>query len=154
LVPLASLSASPDAAALNYLSNCTPQRSALNQQIWNRLESAARRLALSDGVQSVYGMTGPLYERPMPPLPGADEAHRVPSGYFKILALTSEGSVETAAFVMDQKTAGSDRFCDHQVTVREIERRAGLDFFVGLPDPQEAALEGRIGTLARRLGCE
>jgi len=154
VVPLATLSASPDAAALNYLSNCTPQKSALNQQAWNRLESAARRLARSEGVQSVYGMTGPLYERAMPLLPWADEAHQVPSGYFKILALTQEGKVEVAAFVLDQETAGGDSFCDHQITVSEIESRTGLDFFVGLPDLQEAALEGRIGELARRLGCQ
>ena len=31
-------------------------------------------------------MTGPLYERPMPQLPNANEVHIVPSGYWKIIA--------------------------------------------------------------------
>ena len=53
---------------------------------------------------TVYVMTGPLYERQMPALPGADETHRVPSGYWKIVAIQNGNGIRAAAFIFDQNT--------------------------------------------------
>lgn len=49
------------------LSNVTPQRSALNRGGWAMLEHAVRDLAWSRGAAGVHVVTGPFYERPMPP---------------------------------------------------------------------------------------
>jgi endonuclease G len=152
-VPLASFSGTEGREALNYMSNLTPQRSLLNQKLWNFLESAVRDLASGEGVKGVYVVTGPLFEREMPPLPHADEPHRVPSGYFKVVALVQAGLPTVAAFIVDQETSGSDSYCDHRTTVDEVERRAGWDLFVGLEDQIERRIEGSPGNLYERLGC-
>jgi endonuclease G len=92
----------------------------------------------------------------MEPLPHADEAHRVPSGYWKIVAVPLNGAVNVAAFFFDQETPGEARFCDHLTTVHDLEQKSGLDFFWFLPDDVEERIEfGQRGaTLARdRLGC-
>lgn len=136
----------------NYLSNITPQRSALNQGPWRELEDAVRELALRD---TVHVMTGPLYEREMPELPGADEPHQVPSGYWKIVALDGSDGVRVVAVVMEQDTPRGADYCDHRASVDEVEARSGLDFFWELEDGREDALEAGDGSesLAGRLGC-
>ena len=140
-VPLASVAGMEGWATTNYLSNITPQSSALNQGPWARLEMAVRTLASGpwgrDG--AVYVVTGPLYERPMPPLPAADEPHVVPSGYFKIVAL--DGGLSVVAFIMDQVLDRDADFCATQVALYEVEVRARLQFFAGravIGDPSDA----------------
>jgi endonuclease G len=152
-VPLASFSGSRDWQALNYFSNLTPQRSDLNQRLWNHLEQAERELALDSGVEAVFVVTGPLFEREMPVLPEADEGHRVPSGYFKIIILVPGGVPSVAAFLVDQETPSRDSYCIHRATVREVEARAQMDFFRALPGEREGALEEQAGTLYEQLGC-
>ena len=154
-VPLASFTGTPHWETTNYLSNVTPQRSALNRGAWALLERAVRDLAWSTGAAGVYVATGPLYERPMPPLPGADEPHVVPSGYWKVVSVAREGGAWAAGFVFDQDTPREARHCDqrHQTTVREIERRTGLDFFHGLAQARQDIIETAPPTLLSELGC-
>ncbi len=152
-VPLASFGSTDKVQQLNYLSNVTPQKSALNQQLWRKLEEAERELAQRERA-GVYVVTGPLYEREMPSLPGTKKSHRVPSGYFKIVFLEVGDGERASAFVVEQEVPRSADFCDYQVVIREIEMRSGWDFFSDLPDDREEALETTKGTLAPLLGCE
>ncbi|WPZ35535.1 DNA/RNA non-specific endonuclease [Thalassobaculum sp. OXR-137] len=136
--PLASFAGMESWATTNYLSNITPQASALNQGPWVRLETAVRALATGMG-GTVHVVTGPLYERPMPSLPGADEPHVVPSGYFKIVAIGRGRSV--VAFTMDQDLDRAADFCATRVPIYELEVRVRLHFFAGreaIGDPAEA----------------
>lgn len=125
----------------NYLSNITPQKSELNQGPWEKLEEKERGLAKAGDI--VYVMTGPLYEKDMPVLPGADEPHRVPSGYWKIIVIPgkSVNSLEVAAFMFNQDTTRNDKVIDHISTINEIERRSGLDFLRELPNNTEEEIE-------------
>lgn len=151
-VPLASFSGTGNPEPLNYMSNVTPQRSALNQKLWNELEQAERGFVLA--VKSpLYVVTGPLYEREMSVLPGADEHHIVPSGYFKVIAFVKGNDIETAAVIAEQDTPHGASYCEHQVTIDEVERRAGLDIFALLPDAQQSRLESQGGSLLREFGC-
>ncbi|MEX0958505.1 MAG: DNA/RNA non-specific endonuclease [Burkholderiales bacterium] len=127
--PLASFSGTEYWPETNYLSNITPQRSALNQGPWMRLERAVRTLAKTQDVDNVYVQTGPLFERPMPLLPNADKAHMVPSGYWKIVAIPEGETISVAAFVMEQETPRNADLCEYETTVVEIETRAQLRFF-------------------------
>ncbi len=152
---LAGLAGSPSWKTTNYLSNITPQKSALNRGAWKMLEKAVRDLATVPGTEAVYVMTGPLYERNMPPLPEADESHRVPSGYWKIVATETAGDIKIAAFVFDQDTDGSADYCagEFVTKVRTVENRTGLDFFHGLEPVQQDSIENGPATLRRELGC-
>ncbi len=139
--PLASFKGTDDWADTNYLSNITPQKSNLNQGPWKTLESKVRKLAKDDNI--VYVMTGTLYEREMQPLPKADEPHKVPSGYWKIIIVpgSSIDSLKAASFIFDQDTPRSDKVIDHLATINEIEERSGLDFLHELEDEIEEEVE-------------
>jgi endonuclease G len=140
--PLASFKATTYWADTNYYSNITPQKSDLNQGPWVKIEEMERDLARAGDV--VYVMTGPLYERDMPPLPNCDEPHRVPSGYWKIVATQSgddTSTIRVAAFIFDQDTPRDADPLDYQVAVDEIESRAHLDFMSDLLDDVENVTE-------------
>ncbi|MCB2156748.1 DNA/RNA non-specific endonuclease [bacterium] len=138
--PLAAFKGTPYWEETNYLSNITPQRSDLNQGVWVELEGYVRDLALSN---TVYIMTGPVFEREMPSMPGADEPHRVPSGYWKIVCVANDKGMpqQGAAFFFDQETPRNSPLSDHVTTIDEIEQRTGLDFLWELDDPMEDAIE-------------
>ena len=54
--PLASFTSTPNWEVTNYLSNITPQKSALNQGVWVKLEKAVRTLAKKPVTDAVYVM--------------------------------------------------------------------------------------------------
>jgi endonuclease G len=140
--PLASFKGTDYWPETNYYSNITPQYSDLNRGPWKRLEEAVRELARAGNV--VYVITGPLYEREMPPLPHCDEPHRVPSGYWKIIARQTGDDCDTVhitAFIFDQETPGDADVEAYATTVDEVEERTGLDFFSELPDGEEEIRE-------------
>ncbi|WP_165356496.1 DNA/RNA non-specific endonuclease [Sphingosinicella sp. BN140058] len=139
--PLASFSGTPQADETNILSNITPQASALNQGPWARLEDEER--ALTGRLQEpVYVYTGPLFERPMKPLPGGGDYHRVPSGYWKIVAL-QDGRV--SAFLFDQNTPRSSSHCDARVSVLDVELRSRLRLMPDFSERDFAPLDAELG---------
>lgn len=146
--PLAAFSGTPFAADTNLLSNITPQRSALNQASWQRLEAEERRFVQrSDPTApspALYVLTGPLYERPMPPMPmpGGYERHRVPSGYWKVLA-TEDGRM--TAFIFDQDAPRSADHCAFRVALEAVEIRADLTLFPRLADRAFRPLDAELG---------
>ena len=152
-VPLASFTSTPEWEATNYLSNITPQKSALNQGPWEALESAERTLARRADVVAVYVMTGPVFQRDMPALPKADEPHRVPSAYWKIVAVQRGSGLRLAGFYMDQETPRNARYCDQTRSVEEIEKISGLKFFPAVANAQRQAVIGKAAPLKADLGC-
>lgn len=139
LAPLASFKGTEYWYETNYLSNITPQKSKMNRGVWKNLEEATRNLL--DTFQFVFVMTGTLYEREMPTLPGADEEHQIPSGFWKIVTtVLPTGSIRVAAYIIDQNTTNSD-FNNYLVTVDEIEERSGFDFFWELDNKIEDSIE-------------
>lgn len=143
--PLASFSGTPQAAETNYLSNITPQRADLNQGSWVRLETKERELALSAGIAAVYVLTGPLYESPETALPKANEPHRVPSGYWKVIAIDSGGPIQVSSFIFDQETPRAENHCNMRKPLEEIERRATLRLFPRLKQRNFQKLDARLG---------
>lgn len=153
--PLASFTATPNWKATNYLSNITPQKSELNQGPWKKLEDAVRALAKKPDTSAIYVTTGPLYEREMPALPNADESHKVPSGYWKIISTEKNGIIKVAAFLFDQEAERRAKFCEQRFisSVRMIESKTGLNFFPALPEKEQEELETGPPSLLAGLGC-
>lgn len=113
--PLASFAGSRYWYELNYLSNISPQRSQLNQGAWKALEVAVR-----DAVSyrdSLWVVTGTIYTEQTKALPGADESHAIPSGYFKVVYDLKGNS---AAFVMGQDTLKGTDLCTRKVSVDDV----------------------------------
>lgn len=123
---------------LNYLSNITPQDKDLNQGPWKALEDAERKsVAYRD---SLFVITGTLYEKSMPSMPGADEPHKVPSGYFKVIYDVKGNAV---AFAMEQATVRNENYCTKSVPLVELNKRLGFQ----LPNLKQSQ------AMLKRLGC-
>jgi len=136
--PLASFAGSRYWYELNYLSNITPQDTDLNQGAWKNLEDAER-----DAVSyrnTLFVVTGPLYEKPMPKMPGADETHLVPSAYYKIVY---DKAGNGAAFYMEQSTPRGTNYCSKAVQITELQSK--LKYKLPMFKPSTAIL--------KRLGC-
>ncbi|EDA9107946.1 DNA/RNA non-specific endonuclease [Salmonella enterica subsp. enterica serovar Gdansk] len=155
--PLAGLGGVSDWPSLNYLSNITPQKSALNQGAWAALENRVRELAKQADVSVVHVVTGPLFERHIATLP-EDATVEIPSGYWKVLftgMAPSKSEGNYAAFIMDQNTPRSANFCDYQVTVEAIEHKTKpvLTLWSALPEAVASEVKTTKGSLAQKLGC-
>lgn len=140
--PLAALSGTPQWDDTNVNSNMTPQASALNQGPWQRLERWERSVTLDSG-GPIHVYTGPLYERLMKPMPAGPAHHRVPSGYWKVIA-HPDGRL--SAFIMDQNTPRNGNHCNYRVPLQLVELRSRLQLF-----PRRAA--GQPFSLDAQLGC-
>lgn len=127
--PLANFKGNRDIESTNYLSNITPQKAELNQGVWKNLEDKERELTAKFG--KLYVMTGPIYKNDgINPLPSADEPHRVPSAYWKIIVIPLEKSdFKVFGFIMDQNISRKGKIESYLSTIKEIEKQSKLKFF-------------------------
>lgn len=155
--PLASLGGASDWESLNYLSNITPQKSALNQGAWARLEDKERALANRSDITAVYSVTGPLFDRDIGVLPAAIEV-KIPYSYWKIIFIgDGPDKGKYSAFLLPQNAASSANFCDYQVAIDSIEEKTNphLTIWSALPTNIAAIIKAQVGTLAKdEMGCQ
>jgi endonuclease G, mitochondrial len=123
------------------LSNAVPQRQAVNQGRWAQLEKAVRRIAaVSD---ATYVFTGPIFESAEIERIGTGQVS-VPTHMFKVI-LALQGTRKTMyAAIVPNADVVREPLNQFAVTVEEVERRTGFDFFSALEDPEEQDLEGRL----------
>ena len=119
-----------------YTSNISPQLNDFNAGIWNRLEQKTRYWAAKyDGIYVVTGgvLTGNLESI-------GKEDVSVPKYFYKILLDYSGGEYKTIAFLMPHEDSERplNKFV---VSIDEIEKMTGIDFFPKLPDTTENKLE-------------
>ncbi|NRA60833.1 MAG: DNA/RNA non-specific endonuclease [Psychrobium sp.] len=136
--PLASFAGSKYWPELNYLSNITPQDKDLNQGAWKNLEDAVRKAVTYR--KTLFVITGPIYDKEMPSLPKADESHKVPSAYFKIVY---DRSGKAAAFVMQQSAKRKDNYCTSNKSLQDVQAL--------LPFKLPALTSSSV--IYQRLGC-
>jgi len=122
-----------------YYSNMSPQVPGFNRGVWKRLEELVRTWAVEYG--AIYVVTGPVLQPGLPTL--GPHGVAVPEQYFKVILDARDPGVKAVGFLMPNasSSAGLAQFA---VTVDSVERVTGLDFFPGLPDAQEAQLEGEV----------
>ena len=122
-----------------YTSNISPQDREFNAGVWNRLEIQVRDWARR--YDELFVVTGGVLE------PGLEEIGEedvdVPSYYYKIVARGAPDNPKVLGFLFLGKES-TKPLSEFTVSVDEIERRTGIDFFKALPDEVEAGLEGRI----------
>lgn len=121
------------------MSNIAPQRHALNAGVWKDLEM---KIATSypGRFQEVWVMAGPVFGARPERLP---RGTAVPEAFYMIMADESDGRVRTQAFIFPQETPAGVDALRFLVSIDEVERRTGLDFFHELEDAAEAVLEAK-----------
>lgn len=122
-----------------YMSNISPQAPEFNRGIWKDLETEVRKWAQKK--HRLYVVTGPVFNDNQGTI-GRDQV-LVPGYFFKILFDSDNKHPEMIAFVLPNRK--SDRpITDFAVSVDEVEKLTGFDFFSQLPDDEENVLESHV----------
>lgn len=121
-----------------YLSNICPQIAELNGGVWEKLENRVRKLASES---NVYVCCGPIVGS-SPKRIGENKV-AVPAKFFKVLCMQRKGKWQAIGFVMPNSAIKGSMF-DYAVTVDEVERLTGHDFFHNLPDDIETLIESQF----------
>lgn len=132
-----------------YSTNIMPQNSDFNSGSWGSMESVASAQRCSD---TLYIVTGAVFStaggsESITYIRPAEDSKQcpVPNYYFKVvLKVKRSGSTITSAMAVGawfEHRQYSDSWTNYVVSVDEIERLTGFDFFANLPDDVEAAAE-------------
>ncbi|MFN8339307.1 MAG: DNA/RNA non-specific endonuclease [Saprospiraceae bacterium] len=124
-----------------FMSNMTPQLRQFNNGIWKELEENVRDWTYK--AENLYIISGPILQNPIKTI-GKSSKVTVPSSFYKIIMDYTEPDKKAIAFVIPH--AMSDRpLQDYEVTIDEVEKLTGLDFFSSMiNDKEEEALESKI----------
>ena len=123
-----------------YLTNICPQDHKLNAGVWKKLEEKCREYARYFG--TIYIVCGPVVENNRYGTIG-DNGVMVPDGFFKVVLAPYYGKYKGVGFLFDNKK-GSRKLMEHAVTIDEVERVTGIDFFPSLPDDVEDVVESAV----------
>lgn len=120
------------------LANMVPQKKALNSGAWNKLEQKVRNWVNRDSALIV--ITGPIVTEHDRDNTIGESGVVVPSGIFKVVLAHCASPIRAIAFVYPNEKAkgGLEK---HVVSVDDIEKATGLDFFSALPDDMEIMAE-------------
>ncbi len=123
-----------------YLTNICPQDHKLNAGVWKKLEEKCREYARYFG--TIYIVCGPVVENNRYGTIG-ENGVMVPDGFFKVVLAPYYGKYKGVGFLFDNKK-GSRKLMEHAVTIDEVERVTGIDFFPSLPDDVEDVVESAV----------
>ena len=137
----------PDAQRKTFqMTNVAPQRPGLNRGPWREMEQR-----ISDLWTAAYGEIW-VIAGTVPPSPGEGKSKlgttdiNVPEQFYMVIASQTEDSVRVLAVLMNQ-TAGRWDFPVHNiVSVDEIEKLTGLDFFPDMQRSLQMSLESDVPT--------
>ena len=104
--------------------------------VWNKLEQKVRYWAQKHN--GVYVITGGVLKKGLKTI--GSERVSVPEQFYKIIVDTSGDETKVIAFLIPNRS-NIHSFYDYVVTVDEIERETGINFFSGLPKAEEELLE-------------
>lgn len=130
------------------MSNICPQSAALNQGIWKNLEQYENEILAQDDeknkqVTDLYVICGPIFSaKPDTTKTGIP----IPIAFYRILVFGKGygATPKAVAFIFPQNVTGgkgAKNFLDYAVTVDEIEKQTGLDFFFELSAQKQKNLE-------------
>ena len=120
-----------------YFTNIAPQKGGFNRGIWLRLENRVRTWALEN--DEIYVVTGPvLTDGPYETI--GDNQVAVPKRFYKVILDYKEPETKAIGFILRHEQS-SDALGTFAVSIDEVERVTGLDFFHFLPDETEELLE-------------
>lgn len=118
------------------MANMCPQDHSLNSGAWNTLENKERNWAQRDS--AIMIIAGPIYETSDKTTIG--NGVLVPSAFFKVLLAPYIEKPRAIAFVYPNMSAPGN-MQNYVMTVDDLEKMTGYDFFSALPDDMESEVE-------------
>lgn len=126
------------------MTNISPQRPKLNQQIWKRLEEIELSF-FAKNFGKVWVITGPIFGEKADKLLTSWRVD-IPKAFYKIY-VTQETDSKPAfalAFIIPQTVTGKENLWQFLTTIDTVEAQTGLDFLSQFEDSTEKHLEGTI----------
>ena len=119
-----------------FTSNISPQEHEFNSGVWNRLEEKVRYWATKN--DGLYIVTGGVLTDNLKTI-GKEEVS-VPNYFYKVL-LSKDGT-KMIGFLVPHKNSNKPLY-EFVVSVDEIEKMTGIDFYPNLPDEIENQMESK-----------
>jgi endonuclease G, mitochondrial len=119
-----------------FTSNISPQKHNFNDGIWNTLEGKVRYWAEKYG--SIYVITGGVLTDGLEHI--GKENVAVPRFFYKVLLENSRGEYKMIAFLVPSEKSDKPLY-DFVVSVDDLEKMTGIDFYPNLPNDIETRLE-------------
>ena len=119
-----------------YGTNMTPQLNEHNEGIWSNLENKVRTIA--NGSDTTYVVTGVIVSASSKKERDSyGNSVTVPDAYFKVLLRYSKASTlgqwNAAAFYLEHRAYSGGITKSHSMSVDDLEKMTGFDFFANLP---------------------
>lgn len=121
------------------MANMAPQAHALNAGAWKTLEEKERLWARRDS--AIVIVAGPIYYNSDRMSIG--DGVRVPSAFYKVLLAPYLPEPRAIGFIYPNMQSPGN-MADYAMSVDEVEKITGLDFFSNLPDELENKVESRF----------
>lgn len=119
------------------MANMAPQDHSLNSGAWSTLEKKERLWAQRDS--AIVIIAGPIYEVGDTQKIG-DAGVRVPSSFYKVIIAPYLDEPRGIGFIYPNMSSPGN-MKDYSMTIDEVEKITGIDFFFNLPDDIEKKIE-------------
>jgi endonuclease G, mitochondrial len=119
-----------------FMSNMSPQTPSFNRGIWKKLESKVRGWAKEN--ESIYIVTGGVLKGFLNTI-GKNKVS-VPKYYYKVILDYKKPEIKGIGFILPN-VKGNKSIDSYKVSIDEVEKFTGIDFFYLLPDSIEEKIE-------------
>ena len=123
-----------------YYSNMSPQLAAFNRGAWGDLEDAVRGYMYLHPTTDLYVLTGPFLKDGLPKIEKGKNKVTIPERYWKVvLDLNNKKAI---GFIMPNEDI-SKPLKSFAVSINQVEKETGLNFFNKLPPALQEELESQ-----------
>ena len=122
-----------------FMSNISPQHPSFNRGIWKKLEGSVRNWADDNG--EIHVVTGPILNEHFSTI--GYNGVSIPNYYYKVILDYREPELKGIGFILPNQKSNSS-LQSFAVSIDEVERKTGIDFYNSLPDEIENKLESTI----------
>lgn len=126
-----------------YLTNMQPQYNVFNAGLWAIMEKQVRTWATSKGTEALYVCKGGTIDDESNILKRLSNKLIVPKYFFMALLLKNAQGYRAIAFWCENENVDrtNDSLTKYAISIDELEKRTGIDFFCNLPDQTEHKVE-------------
>ena len=134
-----------------YLTNMQPQFNTFNAGLWAMMEKQVRTWAAGKGVEALYVCKGGTIDKEENILGYLTLSHTlaktgkllVPKYFFMAILLKNAQGYRAIAFWCQNENIDRtyDSLANYTISIDELEKRTGIDFFCNLPDQTEQKVE-------------
>lgn len=124
-----------------YLSNMMPQLNGFNAGVWEKMENWVRKQVDTNTTDTLFVVKGGTIDNNINP--AKVHGMTIPNYYYMaILKHCANGEYKAMGFWVRHEANNTSLISQYAVSIDELEKNTGIDFFCNLPDDIENKVEG------------